>query len=108
LAPQDLQVLLALAEAPRHAYALADAVEATSGSVRLELGSLYRVLARMTTIGVIEAFDPPARARGHEARRRYYRITTFGRRVAEAEISRLHAVIRQAARQKIAPEGGRR
>jgi DNA-binding PadR family transcriptional regulator len=103
-----LQVLLALAETPRHAYALAAAVEATSGSVRLELGSLYRMLARMTTTGVIEAFDPPLRARGHEARRRYYRITPFGRRVAEAEIGRLQAVVRQAARQKLAPEGGRR
>jgi len=102
LAPQDFQVLLVLGEAAHHAYGLAKAVETLpEGGVRLEIGSLYRMLARLTTQGLIEDFDPPAGARGHEARRRYYRITSFGRRVAEAESSRLQAVLRMARRRKL-------
>ena len=153
LAPQDFHVLIALAEAPRHAYGLVKAVEALpDGGVRLEIGSLYRMLARLTTAGLIEDVEidrasapdpgsvarggpnaprrylagravrglpvmrqgkrvqspgfglhngPKASAGGHEARRRYYRITPFGRKVAEAESSRLQAVLRMAKRQRL-------
>jgi len=102
LAPQDFHVLIALSEAPRHAYGLAKAVETRGdGGVRLEIGSLYRMLARMTASGLIEDFDPPAGAEGHEARRRYYRLTPFGRKVAEAEASRLQGVVRLARKHKL-------
>jgi DNA-binding PadR family transcriptional regulator len=108
LPSQDLQVLLTLLDAPLHAYGLAKAVETQPGGVRLEIGSLYRILARLSTVGVIEGFDPAADAEGHEARRRYYRITTFGRRVAEAELARLQLVLRHARRHKLSPvRGGR-
>ena len=109
LPSHDFQVLLSLSDAPRHAYGLATAVaEQPDGSVRLEIGSLYRILARLTTAGVIEAFDPAASAEGHEARRRYYRLTPFGRRVAQAEAARLQAVLRLARRQKLLPDKGSR
>ena len=109
LPPQDFQVLLTLAEAPRHAYGLATSVETQGDSpVRLEIGSLYRMLARLTAIGLIEDFDPPAGAAGHEARRRYYRITPFGRRVATAEASRLEAVVRLARKHRLLPARGGR
>ena len=99
LPAHDFQVLLALADEPRHAYGLAMAVEqADAGGVRLELGSLYRILARLTTLGVI-ADDGPGAGSAREARRRYYRLTPFGRRVAEAETVRLQAVVRLARRQ---------
>lgn len=103
LPPHDFQVLLALADAPRHAYGLASAVEsAETGGVRLELGSLYRILARLTTLGVI-ADDGPGEGSPRETRRRYYRLTPFGRRVAEAESQRLQAVIRLARRRRFIP-----
>ena len=111
LPPHDLHVLLALLEAPRHAYGLSsavDGVDGPGGAVRLEIGSLYRVLARLTSQGVIEDFDPPADAGGHEARRRYYRITAFGRRVAAAEAARLDAVLRHARRHRLLPSKGGR
>lgn len=102
LAPQDFHVLLVLAEAPRHAYGLAKAVEASpEGGVQLEIGSLYRMLARLTTAGLIEDAERRGGAGGHEARRRYYRLTSFGRCVAEAESSRLQAVLRMAKRQNL-------
>ena len=100
LPARDFQVLLALTEGPRHAYRLTQAVE--SPGVRLELGSLYRILARLAAAGVIaeDAGPPPADAR--EARRRYYRLTAFGRRVADAETARLQAVVRLALRRRLA------
>ena len=109
LLPHDFHVLLALLEGPRHAYGLSTAVESTPDpGVRLEIGSLYRILSRLTNEGLIEDFAPPAAAAGHEARRRYYRITPFGRRVAAAEASRLEEVLRQARKQKLLPSGGSR
>jgi DNA-binding PadR family transcriptional regulator len=105
----DFQVLLSLLEWPRHAYGLACDVEGQpETAIRLEIGSLYRILARLTAAGVIEDFDPPADAEGHEARRRYYRITAFGRRVAAAEAARLDSVLRTARKQKLLPSRGPR
>jgi len=107
LPSHDFQVLLTLAEAPRHAYGLAKAVEEQpDGGVRLEIGSLYRILARLTTAGLIEEGTPPGRGGGgHEARRRYYQLTAFGREVATAEATRLQAVLRLARRHNIVPAG---
>ena len=106
LPPHDLHVLLALLDGPRHAYGLSQAVDEADGDVRLEIGSLYRILARLTSLEVIEDFDPPEGAAGHEARRRYYRITPFGRRVAAAEAERLAGVLRLARRHRLLPSKG--
>jgi DNA-binding PadR family transcriptional regulator len=103
LSSHDFQLLLSLAAGPRHAYGLAKEVEAHGDRVRLEIGSLYRMLARLTADGVIEDIDPPTGAEGHEARRRYYRLTAFGRRVAQAEAARLEHVVRAARREKLLP-----
>jgi DNA-binding PadR family transcriptional regulator len=81
-------------------------VDEVNGEVRLEIGSLYRILSRLTSQGVIEDFEPPPGAEGHEARRRYYRITSFGRRVAAVEAERLAAVVRLARRHKLLPSRG--
>ena len=106
LPPHDFQVLLALAEGPRHAYGLAQVAEdARDGTVRLELGSLYRVLARLTASGLI-ADDERAGGEGQEAKRRYYRLTPLGRRVAEAETARLQAIVRLAKRRRLAAGKG--
>ena len=105
LPPHDFQVLVALAAGPRHAYGLAqDSEEARDGTVRLDLGSLYRVLARLTTSGLIA--DERGSGPGQEAKRRYYRLTPLGRRVAEAEAARLQAVVRLAKRRRLAPRKG--
>ncbi|HEY7057704.1 MAG TPA: helix-turn-helix transcriptional regulator [Vicinamibacterales bacterium] len=103
LPSHDFQILLSLADAPRHAYGMAKAVQGQTGGVRLEIGSLYRILARLTGDGLIEDFLPAHDAEGHEARRRYYRLTAFGRRVARAEAARLEEVVKAARRQKLLP-----
>jgi DNA-binding PadR family transcriptional regulator len=103
LPSHDFQVLLSLADAPRHAYGMAKALDGQAGGARLEIGSLYRILARLTADGVIEDYLPARGAEGHEARRRYYRLTTFGRRVARAEAMRLEDDVKAARRQKLLP-----
>jgi DNA-binding PadR family transcriptional regulator len=103
LSSHDFQVLLVLAEGPRHAYGLARAVEdAEDGGVRLELGSLYRILARLTTQGLIADTGGPRDAGGGDSRRRYYCLTPLGRRVAEAETTRLESVLALARRRRLA------
>lgn len=107
LKPQDLQVLLTLAEGPLHAYGIAKAVdEEERGTVRLEIGSLYRMLARLLTAGLIDEVEEPELAGSTDpgaprARRRTYRITDFGRRVARAEARRLRAVVEIARERRI-------
>jgi DNA-binding PadR family transcriptional regulator len=103
LPPHDFQLLIGLAEAPRHAYGLATAVEGQPDGIRLELGSLYRIIARLTADGLIEDTRPPKDEPRPDPRRRYYRLTTLGRRVAAAEAARLSALVRAAQRHKLLP-----
>src|SRR5581483_2131083 len=87
LKPADFHILLTLAAGPRHGYGIMKEVEReSSGAVRLEIGSLYRLLARLLHEGMIEEADA-------DERRRYYRITRLGRRILKAEAERLAGVV---------------
>ena len=93
LTAADFQLLLVLLDGDRHAYGIAEAVEAQPrGRVPLELGSLYRMLHRLGEWGVIEE-DPVLRPSPSGPKRKVYRITPFGRRVAAAEAARLREVL---------------
>lgn len=82
------EILLSLSTQDRHGYAIMRAVEErAAGQARLHAGSLYRALARLMDTDLIEEIEPPAEET--DQRRRYYRITPLGRRVAVAEASRL-------------------
>lgn len=99
LKPADFHVLLALAPAPLHGYAIMKAVERESGGeVRLEIGSLYRLLARMLASGAIEEA-------GGDERRRVYRLSRLGRRVLKAEAVRLSVLVEKFRERKLLPEG---
>lgn len=92
-------ILVALADGERHGYAIMrDADERTSGALRLSPGTLYGSIRRMLEQGLIEEVDRRDRsARGaDDERRRYYRLTKFGRRTAEAEASRLAELLSHA------------
>jgi DNA-binding PadR family transcriptional regulator len=82
-----LLVLTSLAEGAKHGYAITLDVEEFSG-VRLGPGTLYGVLARLESRGLIEAL--PA-----EDRRRPYRLTADGSTALERELHELQAVTRQ-------------
>ncbi len=90
-------ILMAVASGDRHGYAIIqDVADRTNGQLRLGAGTLYRSLERMLRQGLIEETgDRPAPEMDDE-RRRYYRITRFGEAVAQAEASRLTALVRMA------------
>jgi DNA-binding PadR family transcriptional regulator len=97
-------ILLALAGTERHGYAIMQEVShATDGHMRLRSGTLYRSIHQMLEAGLIaEADERPDPALDDE-RRRYYRLTGFGERVAQAESRRLAALLEQARAKHLLP-----
>jgi DNA-binding PadR family transcriptional regulator len=92
-------ILLALADEDRHGYAIIQEVSArTGGEVRLGAGTLYRSIQRMVDQELVVELSMRERPPHDEddARRRYYRLTPFGRAVAEAETRRLGELLRLA------------
>ena len=84
LAPAFLHILIALGEGERHGYSIMqDVAERTGGRVRMSPGTLYGSIKRMLEEGLIEELTTGAA--GADERRRFYRITKFGKRVAAAE-----------------------
>jgi DNA-binding PadR family transcriptional regulator len=102
LTPLAFQVLLALADEPRHGYSIIREVETrTDGLIRLRSGSLYTLLQRLLDEGLIaESDDRPAPEEDDE-RRRYYRVTSFGGAVLGAEARRLESAIAEARRKRV-------
>ena len=110
--PEDLlplpeatfHILMAVAEDNRHGYAIIQDVSArTGGALKLSPGTLYRSIQRMLEQGLLEeTADRPA-AELDDERRRYYRITVFGRQVAKAEARRLAQLVRLARESGFAP-----
>ncbi len=95
LTPVAFDILLALLEGEAHGYAIMRAVEDRAGSgTSLHAGTLYRALARLVETELIEELEEPPE--GADERRRYYRITGLGRRVAAAEARRLDAQLGMA------------
>jgi DNA-binding PadR family transcriptional regulator len=95
LKPVDLQLLLALAEEERHGYGLVQAIgERTGGVVALEPGNLYRIIRRLLDDGLVAESDRRPAADLADERRRYYRLTALGARVAAEEVRRLEALVR--------------
>ncbi|HJQ20450.1 MAG TPA: helix-turn-helix transcriptional regulator [Gemmatimonadaceae bacterium] len=110
LTPVVLHILLALApeRQGKHGYAVAREVEElTSGQIRMGPGTLYGSIQRMLDAALIEESPRARRVRvsaEDDERRRYYRITAFGRRVLELELSRLADVVAIARRMHLLPE----
>ena len=97
LPPASFHILLAVADGDRHGYAIIQEVAArTGGEVRLSAGTLYRSIQRMVEQDLIEETAARPAPELDDERRRYYRITTFGRAVARAETERLQAMVRIA------------
>lgn len=102
LTPVVLHMLLALAgeRQGKHGYALAKEVEDVSeGQIRMGPGTLYGSIQRMIDASLIEESS----RRDGDERRRFYRLTPFGRKVLELEIARLNAVIRLARAKNLLP-----
>jgi DNA-binding PadR family transcriptional regulator len=91
------QILVALADRERHGYGIMQDIAArTDGKMRLSPGTLYGSIKRMLEQGLIQESDERPDPELDDERRRYYRITEFGRRVAGAETERLSKLVSQA------------
>ena len=104
LQPAAFHILVALADEDRHGYAIIQDVAArTGGDLRLSPGTLYRSIQRMLEQGIIvEPRERPDPEHDDE-RRRYYRITPFGRAVARAEADRLADLVKSARARGLSP-----
>jgi len=87
-------ILLALASGEQHGYGIMQQVlERTDHKVRLWPATLYGTLKRLIEAGLIEESDERPAPELDDARRRYYRLTPFGRRVLNAERERLQELV---------------
>jgi len=95
-------VLLALADGEKHGYAILKEVKRrTDGKVQLSAGTLYGIIKRLNGEDwIVESTDRPAAGLDDE-RRRYYRLTELGRRVAVAEARRMEELLAMARNKKL-------
>ena len=102
LTPAMFHILLALADRERHGYHIMQEVEErTEGNVRLGPGTLYGSIKRMLADGWIEETEERPDPEMDDERRRYYRLTDFGYRVATAEAERLATLVKSAPVKKL-------
>jgi DNA-binding PadR family transcriptional regulator len=94
LSPAALHILLALAEEERHGYGIMQEVaRASNDQYRIGPGTLYENLQKLLAQGLIREV---ARRDEIDGRRRYYKLTSLGIRVAACEIDRLEGIFRKA------------
>ncbi len=99
-------ILVALAEGDRHGYAIMQEVaERTGGRTKLNPGTLYTTLHRLLEQGLIVELDAKDVAANSDERRRHYRLTPFGREVAELELERLGDLLNLGRRAGLLFEG---
>ena len=111
--PEDLlpltaamfHILLALADGERHGYGVRLEVEhRTGGKVRMGPGTLYGLIKRLLADGLIAESEGRPDPQFDDERRRYYRLTDFGKRVAEAEARRLERLVGEARAKHLLPD----
>ena len=108
LTPTVLHVLLSLADGDKHGYAIIKEVRRrTNGDVELGASSLYAVLKRLLDDGLVDETEDRPDPSLDDERRRFYRLTGFGRDVAIAETKRLEAIVMQARAKRLVPRPGR-
>jgi DNA-binding PadR family transcriptional regulator len=107
LTPAVFHILLALADGENHGYAIMQEVAAiTDGEMKMGPGTLYGSIKRMLEAGLIAESDERPDPALDDERRRYYRLTSFGERVAQAESRRLAALLHTASRKKLIGRAG--
>jgi len=95
LSPAGLHILLALAAEDRHGYGIMREIERHSdGQYKLGPGTLYDNLQRLMERGLLKEAGKPSS--NDDPRRRYYKLTAFGRRVLSTDLERLRSVLREA------------
>ena len=102
LTPLAFHVLMALADAGRHGYAIIQEVDArTDGLIRLRSGTLYTLLQRLLVEGLLAESSDRPRSEEDDERRRYYELTVLGREVLAADARRLETAVAEARRKRV-------
>lgn len=95
------QILLALAGEDMHGYGIMRQVEEqTSGRMRLGPGTLYSSIQALVEEKLIEEVSRDGSG-PNEERRRYYHLTSAGRKLARSEAERMAGTLRVARARKI-------
>ena len=94
LTPAMFHILLSLADGERHGYSIMQEIAAHSGGkMRIGATTLYRSIKHLLADGLIVEVDERPDPELDDERRRYYRLTPFGQRVAVAEAQRLEQAL---------------
>jgi len=94
LKPQWFHILLSLAGEEQHGYGIMrEVLQRTGGKVRLWPATLYGSIKRLIEAGLIEESDERPAPELDDARRRYYRLTSLGKLVLDAECERLQELV---------------
>ena len=105
LSPATFHILLSLADQQRHGYSIMqDIAERTNGEIAMGPGTLYGAIKRLRKQGLIEEINAPLNSTSDDERRRYYRLTSFGQKVGQAEAERLAQLVRQAQAKQLLPQ----
>jgi DNA-binding PadR family transcriptional regulator len=103
LTPAVFHILLALADQERHGYGIMqDVLERTDQQIKLGPGTLYGTIKRMLEAGQIE--ELPEREDENNQRRRYYKLTSAGRKTVKAEAERLEHLVNIARSKRLLPQ----
>lgn len=105
MTPAVFHILLALADGDKHGYGIMKDVESqTAGRIKLGPGTLYGTIKRLLAADLIVEVDERPDPQLDDERRRYYRLTALGRKLAVEENERLTQAVK-AARLKRLSEG---
>ena len=100
LTPAVFHILLALADAPLHGYAIMQAVEASAGpDLRMGPGTIYGSLQRMEEAGLVKEIATRA-----DDRRRLFALQPAGRRALQSECQRLARLADLVRARRLVPE----
>ena len=95
LKTNSFHILLSLAGEEQHGYGIMQEVlRRTDGKVRLWPASLYGTIKKLIEQDLIAESEERPAPELDDARRRYYQLTDFGRKVLDAESERLEDLVR--------------
>jgi len=105
LRPSVFHILLALSDGDLHGYGIMQEVaEHTAGQIKLGPGTLYGAIKRLLSDGLIVEADERPDPELDDERRRYYRLTDFGKKVLRAEVRRISKMVSVAQQKRLIPK----
>ena len=107
LTPAVFHILLALADQERHGYGIMQEVAVmTRNQIQMGPGTLYGTIKRMLAARLIAESEERPDPEIDDERRRYYRLTDWGRQVLAAETERLSSLVQVAQTKKLLGHAG--